>query len=233
MENKSSEIDILVVDDEEAIADIIKFNLEKQGYNIRLAYDGSQALDAIFDQAPDLLILDIMMPKKDGFEVLTELRKIYNFPVIILTAKEDESDKIKGLELGADDYMVKPFSMNELMARVKANLRRVDFQSPYKDNEILVFGDLRLDLDKYELTKKGQVIDLTVREFELFKYLASKKGQVLSREELLKDVWGYEYYGDIRTVDVTVRRLREKVEDKDGEPKYIMTKRGVGYYFGG
>lgn len=232
MDNKGYDADILVVDDEQAIADIIKFNLEKQGYDIRVCHDGKEALEEIERSKPDLLVLDIMMPVMDGFETLTELRKTYNFPVIILTAKEDESDKIKGLELGADDYMVKPFSMNELMARVKANLRRVDFQNPNKDVEVLEYKDLRLDLNKYELTKDGQVIDLTVREFELFKYLAQRRDQVISREELLRDVWGYEYYGDIRTVDVTVRRLREKIEDKDSEPKYIKTKRGVGYYFG-
>ena len=224
--------DILVVDDESAIADIIKFNLQKQGYTIRTAYDGQEAMDEIRKTAPDLLVLDIMMPIMDGFEVLTELRKDYNFPVIILTAKEDETDKIKGLELGADDYMVKPFSMNELIARVKANLRRVEFSNLDTDVETFHYEDLSLDLGRYELSKGGEVVDLTVREFELFKYLALKQGQVITREELLRDVWGYDYYGDIRTVDVTIRRLREKIEDEDGNPKYIKTKRGVGYYFG-
>ena len=232
MDNKEIQIDILVVDDEEAIADIIKFNLQKQGYNIRTGHNGEEALDMIKEKTPDLLILDIMMPIKDGFEVLTELRKEYKFPVIILTAKEDEADKIKGLELGADDYMVKPFSMNELIARVNANLRRVDFQNNDRGMETFEYEDLVLDPDRYELTKRGEIIDLTVREFELFKYLIMRQGQVISREELLRDVWGYEYYGDIRTVDVTIRRLREKIEDQDGDPKYIRTKRGVGYYFG-
>ncbi|MDO5028849.1 MAG: response regulator [Bacillota bacterium] len=230
---KNTQIEILVADDENAIADIIKFNLEKHGYNIRTANDGEETLEKIEEKVPDLLVLDIMMPKKNGFEVLQTLRKKYKFPVIILTAKEEESDKIHGLELGADDYMVKPFSINELIARVKANLRRLDFQNPEHKLEEIVYQDLSLDLGKYELRKNGKVIDLTVREFELLKYLALRQDQVVSRESLLTDVWGYEHFGDIRTVDVTVRRLREKIEDKDGDPKYIKTKRGVGYYFGG
>lgn len=230
---KNNQIEILVADDENAIADIIKFNLEKQGFKLRTANDGEETLEKISQKAPDLLILDIMMPKKNGFEVLETLRQKYKFPVIILTAKEEESDKIHGLELGADDYMVKPFSINELIARVKANLRRLDFQNPEHNVDQIVYKDLSLDLGKYELKKRGEVIDLTVREFELLKYLALRQDQVVSRETLLTDVWGYEHFGDIRTVDVTVRRLREKVEDKDGEPKYIKTKRGLGYYFGG
>ncbi len=230
--DNDNKIKILIADDENAIADIIKFNLLKQGYEIEIANDGQEALDKIGADAPDLLILDIMMPKKNGFEVLEELRRRHKFPVIILTAKEEESEKIKGLELGADDYIVKPFSMNELIARVKANLRRLEFQNPEADFEIIEYEDLVIDMGKYELRKDGEVIDLTVREFELLKYLASREGQVISRETLLSDVWRYEHYGDIRTVDVTVRRLREKVED-EGEPKYIKTKRGVGYYFGG
>lgn len=230
---KNNQIEILVADDENAIADIIKFNLEKQGFKIRTANDGEETLEKISQKAPDLLILDIMMPKKNGFEVLSTLRQKYKFPVIILTAKEEESDKIHGLELGADDYMVKPFSINELIARVKANLRRLDFQNPEHNVDQIVYKDLSLDLGKYELKKRGQVIDLTVREFELLKYLALRQDQVVSRETLLTEVWGYEHFGDIRTVDVTVRRLREKIEDKDGDPVYIKTKRGLGYYFGG
>ncbi len=234
MDNKlNNTIDILVADDENAIADIIKFNLIKQGYTIRIANDGEATLKEIEEKAPDLLVLDIMMPKKNGFEVLEILRKKYKFPVIILTAKEEESDKIHGLELGADDYMVKPFSINELIARVKANLRRLDFQNPENRIEEIKYEDIELDLGKYELKKRGETIELTVREFELLKYLAIRRGQVISREVLLNDVWGYEHFGDIRTVDVTVRRLREKIEDESGEPKYIKTKRGVGYYFGG
>lgn len=226
---------ILIVDDEKAIADIIKFNLEKEGYGVDTASDGEEGINKIFTWKPDLVLLDIMMPKKDGFQVLKEIRKSLQTPVIMLTAKEEEVDKVLGLELGADDYVVKPFSMRELMARVKANLRRVDYKSENssQDVEFIRFNGLEIDLGKYEVIKNGKVIDLTLREFELLKFLASSSEQVFSREQLLEKVWGYEYYGDIRTVDVTVRRLREKIEDNNGEFKYIMTKRGVGYYFGG
>lgn len=223
---------ILVVDDEKSIADIVKFNLEKEGYEVYLAYDGEEAVKRVYEVLPDLILLDIMMPKKDGFQVLSEIRKDFSTPVLMLTAKEEEVDKVLGLELGADDYITKPFSMRELMARVKANLRRIEYSNNESNNEnLLIQGDLIIDLNKYEVQKRGQVIDLTLREFELLEFLASSPEQVFTREQLLEEVWGYEYYGDIRTVDVTVRRLREKVEDKDGEFKYIMTKRGVGYFF--
>ena len=225
---------ILVVDDETAIADIIKYNLEKEGFHAQTVGDGVYCLEALEKEDFDLIILDVMMPRMDGFQTLKEIRKNSRIPVIMLTAKEEEVDKILGLELGADDYVVKPFSMRELIARVKANLRRLDFESEEKEDEDFIEeGDLRIDLNKYEVTKRGKVIELTLREFELLKFLASSPDQVFSREELLEKVWGYEYYGDIRTVDVTVRRLREKIEDKDGTFHYILTKRGVGYYFGG
>ena len=223
---------ILVVDDEKSIADIVKFNLEKEGYTVDLAYDGEEAVKKVYEVLPDLVLLDIMLPKKDGFQVLREIRKEFKIPVLMLTAKEEEVDKVLGLELGADDYITKPFSMRELVARVKANLRRVELSSRDLENEdIFIADDLLIDLNKYEVKKRGQVVDLTLREFELLKFLAASAEQVFTREQLLEEVWGYEYYGDIRTVDVTVRRLREKIEDEDGEFKYIMTKRGVGYYF--
>ena len=223
---------ILVVDDEKSIADIIKFNLKKEGYMVELAYDGEEAINKVYEVLPDLIVLDVMLPKKDGFQVLREIRQEFKTPVLMLTAKEEEVDKVLGLELGADDYITKPFSMRELVARVKANLRRVEFSDGnLKDNNILAVGDLLIDLNKYEVRKRGQVIDITLREYELLKFLASSAEQVFTREQLLEEVWGYEYYGDIRTVDVTIRRLREKIEDKDGEYKYIITKRGVGYYF--
>ena len=151
----------------------------------------------------------------------------------MLTAKEEEVDKVLGLELGADDYVVKPFSMRELVARVKANFRRVDYSNLQPNNDVIISDELVIDLNKYEVRKNGEVLDLTLREYELLRFLASSADQVFSREQLLEEVWGYEYYGDIRTVDVTVRRLREKIEDENGEFKYILTKRGVGYYFGG
>ena len=223
---------ILVVDDEKPIADILKFNLEKEGYDVELAYDGDEAVKKTYKDNPDLVILDIMLPKKDGFQVLKDIRKEYKIPVLMLTAKEEEVDKILGLELGADDYITKPFSMRELVARIKANLRRVEYSNGEENNnDAITSGELSINFNKYEVKKNGQVVELTLREFELLKFLAQRAEQVFSREQLLEEVWGYEYYGDIRTVDVTVRRLREKIEDSSGEYKYILTKRGVGYYF--
>ncbi|CAG7586864.1 response regulator [Peptoniphilus senegalensis] len=223
---------ILVVDDESAISDIIKFNFEKEGYFIDTADNGKSAIELASENNYDLILLDIMMPKLNGFEALREIRKSSDVPVIMLTAREDEVDKVLGLELGADDYVVKPFSMRELLARVKAVLRRFDSQEKKEeDTKILKAMDLEIDLNKYQVKKDGESIELTLREFELLKYLASHPGVVFSREELLEEVWEYEYYGDIRTVDVTVRRLREKIEDENKDFKYIKTKRGVGYLF--
>lgn len=229
------DIKILVVDDEQAIADIIKFNFEREGYGVDIAKDGLEALNFVKDNTYSLILLDIMMPKLNGFDTLKEIRKSHKTPVIMLTAREDEVDKVLGLELGADDYVVKPFSIRELIARVKAVLRR--FGPPTEEegseDEILTVGELEIDINKYEVKKNGKIIDLTLREFELLKFLSSNPGVVFSREELLEKVWEYEYYGDIRTVDVTIRRLREKVEDTSKDYKYILTKRGVGYYFDG
>jgi len=222
---------ILVVDDEKPIADILSFNLQKEGYDVIVAYDGQDAVERAFNEKPDLILLDVMLPKKDGFQVLKEVRQKLMVPVLMLTAKEEEVDKVLGLELGADDYVTKPFSVRELMARVKANLRRTEFLGSDSDNEMIISGDLAIDINKYEVRKNNTIVELTLREFELLKFLAAKAEQVFSREQLLEEVWGYEYYGDIRTVDVTIRRLREKVEDKSGDYKYILTKRGVGYYF--
>ncbi len=224
---------ILVVDDEKSIAEIIEYNLNREGYEVTLAYDGQECLDIFKNKNFDLIVLDIMMPKLDGFSVLKEVRKSSSVPVIMLTAKQEEVDKILGLELGADDYVVKPFSMRELIARIKAILRRNGLESEGAKSNILEVGDLKIDMDKYEIKKKNKEINLTLREYELLKYLIERTGQVVSREELLDKVWDYEYYGDIRTVDVTIRRLREKIEDKGKDYKYILTKRGVGYYFGG
>lgn len=229
------DIKILVVDDEQAIADIIKFNFEREGYGVDIAKDGLEALNFVKDNTYSLILLDIMMPKLNGFDTLKEIRKSHKTPVIMLTAREDEVDKVLGLELGADDYVVKPFSIRELIARVKAVLRR--FGPPTEEegseDEIITVGELEIDINKYEVKKNGKIIDLTLREFGLLKFLSSNPGVVFSREELLEKVWEYEYYGDIRTVDVTIRRLREKVEDTSKDYKYILTKRGVGYYFDG
>lgn len=225
---------VLVVDDEKPISDIICFNLEKEGYEVSKAFDGDEALKTIYQVQPDLILLDVMLPKLDGFQVLRRLRESFNTPVIMLTAREEEVDKVLGLELGADDYITKPFGMRELMARVKANLRRIEIDSVQLEGgsgNTIRTKELFIDLDRYEVKKNDEVIELTLREFELLKFLATQENQIFTREQLLKDVWGYEYFGDIRTVDVTVRRLREKIEEDSSNPKFIMTKRGVGYYF--
>ena len=229
---------ILIVDDEQPIREILVYNLKKEGYNVIEGSDGITALNIALEQYPDLILLDIMLPKMDGLSVCKRIKNSYNVPILMLTAKDSEIDKILGLELGADDYITKPFSVRELIARVKANLRKVENiavtridndNSKKKENKIIV-NDLELDLDKFEVKIRGEIIDLTVREFEVIKFLASQPGQVVTRETLLEKVWGYEYYGDIRTVDVTVRRIREKIEKDTSSPKILITKRGVGYY---
>ncbi len=231
---------ILIVDDEQPIVDILVYNLQKEGYNTIEASDGVTAIDMALEEKPDLILLDIMLPKLDGLSVCKRIKNSLNVPIIMLTAKDSEIDKILGLELGADDYITKPFSVRELVARVKANLRKIEVvseiqtvsqtnENKQKENRIFV-GDLQLDLDKFEVKVRGEVIDLTLREFEVLKFLASQPEQVVTRETLLEKVWGYEYYGDIRTVDVTVRRIREKIERDTSMPKILMTKRGVGYY---
>jgi two-component system, OmpR family, response regulator VicR len=224
---------ILVVDDEKPIAEILQFNLQKEGYEVHCAFDGDEALQMVEEIKPDLILLDIMLPNRDGMEVCREVRKKYEMPIIMLTAKDSEIDKVLGLELGADDYVTKPFSTRELIARVKANLRRHQ-QSATKEedkdqNEITV-GSLVIHPNAYMVTKRGETIELTHREFELLHYLAKHIGQVMTREHLLQTVWGYDYYGDVRTVDVTIRRLREKIEDNPSHPTWIVTRRGVGYY---
>lgn len=191
------------------------------------------------NEKPDLVLLDIMLPKMDGLTVCKKIRNSLNIPILMLTAKSEEIDKIVGLELGADDYITKPFSVRELMARIKANLRKTDISVTNNETEEvsegnkIIVGDLNLDLDKFEVRINGELIDLTLREFEVLKYLATQPGQVVTREHLLEKVWGYEYYGDIRTVDVTVRRIREKIEKDTSVPKILITKRGVGYYIAG
>ena len=223
----------MIVDDEKPIVDVLKFNLEKDGYKTIEAYDGEQAVEMALTAKPDLIILDVMLPKMDGFTVCKKLRPKLTCPIIMLTAKEDVVDKIIGLELGADDYMTKPFSVRELAARVKANLRKhvvEEDNSEKPEQNSLKIKDIVLDLEKYVVIKKNGIIDLTMKEFEVVKLLASNPGQVFTREQILKNVWGYDYYGDVRSVDVTIRRIREKIEDNTSDPKYIITKRGIGYY---
>ena len=224
---------VLVVDDEKPISDIIKFNLEKEGYEVVTAFDGEEGLEKVESDQPDLIILDLMLPKIDGLEVAKRVRAKHNTPIIMVTAKDSELDKVLGLELGADDYVTKPFSNRELVARVMANLRRQDAANTPNaetENNDIKIGDLTIHPDAYTVTKRGDNINLTHREFELLHYLAQHIGQVIKREQLLQTVWGYDYFGDVRTVDVTVRRLREKIEDNPSHPQWLVTRRGVGYY---
>lgn len=228
---------ILVVDDEKPISDIIKFNLTKEGFNVDTAYDGEEAVKKVDEYDPDLMILDLMLPKKDGLEVAREVRQTHDMPIIMVTAKDTEIDKVLGLEMGADDYVTKPFSNRELVARVKANLRRrdivkksVEAENQEDTNKDITIGNLVIKPDAYIVEKNGKKIELTHREFELLYYLAQHMGQVMTREHLLQTVWGYDYFGDVRTVDVTVHRLREKIEDNSIQPQILVTRRGVGYY---
>ena len=224
---------ILIVDDEKPIVEVLKFNLEKDGYKTIEAYDGEQAVEMALTAKPDLILLDVMLPKMDGFTVCNKIRQKLDCPIIMLTAKEDVVDKILGLELGADDYMTKPFSVRELAARIKAHLRKhvvaTDTSNEKNANE-LKLQDLILDDEKYVVNKKDQIIDLTRKEYEVLKLLVTNAGQVLTREQIIKNVWGYDYFGDVRSVDVTIRRIREKIEDNTADPKYLKTKRGKGYY---
>ncbi|NLW64940.1 MAG: response regulator transcription factor [Clostridiales bacterium] len=226
---------VLIVDDEKAIVDILKFNLEKEEYDPVCAYDGLDGLRLAREKNPDLILLDVMLPFMDGFEVCRTLRSEGNsIPIIMITAREEETDKIFGLELGADDYITKPFSVRELMARVKANIRRAavtDLPAPEDSGELLHYKDIVIDYARHSVFKNGKSLDLTQREYELIKFLAARPGIVVSRQELMSEVWQYNYYGDLRAVDVAVRRLREKLETNPAEPEYVITKRGVGYFF--
>ncbi|MCL2739846.1 MAG: response regulator transcription factor [Oscillospiraceae bacterium] len=228
---------ILVVDDEVSIVDILKLNLKRENFDVLEAYDGEMALKIALEEEPDLILLDVMLPKMDGFTVCKRIREVSQVPIIMLTAREEEIDKVLGLELGADDYITKPFSTRELMARIKSNLRRVNYElnaaveGAADDSKKISYAGVELDLNHYLATKDGKPIDLTIREFELLKFLMAIPEKIYSRQELLERVWGYEFYGDARTVDVTVRRLREKIELDPSEPKFIATKRSLGYYF--
>lgn len=234
---------ILVVDDEQPIADIIKFNLEKEGHQVICAADGGAAVQLAFEEEPDLILLDLMLPVKDGMDVCREIRTRLQTPIIMLTAKDTELDKVLGLEMGADDYVTKPFSTRELLARVKAHLRRqqktaelvaaggdaLEAENKQPERQGLELFNLFIDTDMYVVYKDGEPLDLTHREYELVHYLARNCGKVMTREHLLQAVWGFEYFGDVRTVDVTIRRLREKIEDDPSRPEYILTRRGLGY----
>lgn len=222
---------ILIVDDEEHIVELLKFNLEVKGYKVLCAYDGVDGFNLAKEEKPDLVLLDLMLPGIDGIEVCRRMKsdsELKKTPVIMLTAKNLEQDKIKGLEIGADDYMTKPFSVKELMARVKAVLRRFDLARE-PEAEVLYIGELKIDIENYEVFKNQEKLDLTLKEFELLKVLAVNRSKVLSRNYLLDKIWGYEYFGETRTVDVHIRHLRKKIEDNDRNPQYIETVRGIGY----
>ncbi len=225
---------VLVVEDEVNIATIIKVNLQNEGFEVEMANDGEEGFEKFNTFKPDIVLLDIMMPKMNGFQVCEKIRTLSNVPIIMLTARAEESDKVKGLELGADDYVVKPFGVKELVARVHANIRRSKIAqsnvvSEPKDNSN--FGDFTINKSTMIIEKRGEALQLTRREYDLMCYFMENVDTVVTREQLLEEVWQYEYLGDLRTVDVTIRRLRAKIEDDTDNPKYLLTKRGAGYYF--
>jgi len=227
-----SEEKILIVDDEANIRELIGFNLKKEGYRIITAGDGLTALKLIREERPSLILLDLMLPGMNGYEVCKEVRRekeLSTTPIIILSAKDAEFDKVLGLELGADDYMTKPFSVRELVARVKAVLRRT--APVFSESKNLTFGKISIDFEKHEVRKEGHKVDLTLKEFELLEILIKNKGRVMTRDFLLDKIWGYEYLGETRTVDVHIRHLRQKIEEDDKNPRLIETIRGVGYRF--
>ena len=222
---------ILVVDDEKVILKGIKFNLEQEGYTVETAMDGEEAVRLAHDESIDLILLDLMLPKLDGFTVCRTIRGFSNVPIIMLTAKGEDIDKILGLEYGADDYITKPFNIREVTARIKAILRRVNPEPKGDREKVIVSGDIRLDYNFRRVLVKGQAVELTSKEFDLLELFLRNPGKVYTRENLLDIAWGFDYPGDVRTVDVHIRRLREKIEKNPAEPIYIKTKWGVGYYY--
>ena len=222
---------VLVVDDEKLIVKGLRFSLEQDDMEVDCAYDGEEALEYARSKEYDIVLLDVMLPKLDGFQVCQQIREFSNMPIIMLTAKGDDMDKILGLEYGADDYITKPFNILEIKARMKAIMRRMGGTEKEKKGKVVETADLKLDLDSRRLFISGREINLTAKEFDLLELMVLNPGKVYSREKLLNTVWGYEYPGDVRTVDVHIRRLREKIESNPSEPKYVHTKWGVGYYF--
>lgn len=222
---------ILIVDDEPLIVKGLRFSLEQEGYEIEAAYDGEEAIGKIRNQEFDLILLDVMLPKMDGMQVCQQAREFSNVPIIMLTAKGDDMDKILGLEYGADDYMTKPFNILEVKARVKTILRRVNGPTPSQESRDITVRGMVINMDNRSVSIDNKEINLTAKEFDLLKLFATNRGKVFSREQLLETVWKYDYLGDLRTVDVHIRRLREKIEKNPGQPEYIFTKWGVGYYF--
>jgi DNA-binding response OmpR family regulator len=221
---------ILLVEDEKTLAKALKFSLEKEGFTVFVAHDGEEALQAVSRDKPQLVVLDLMIPKIDGFEVCRTVRRDSEIPIIILTAKAEDIDKILGLELGADDYMTKPFNTRELLSRIRAILRRTA-QYTFTGNKVVRAGEIEIDLIKHKVSINGREVSLTAKEYALLSFLASNPGRVFSRDMLLEEIWGYEYCGDARTVDVHIRHLREKIEEYPAEPHYILTVWGTGYKF--
>ncbi|NLX90215.1 MAG: response regulator transcription factor [Firmicutes bacterium] len=221
---------ILLVEDEKTLSKALKFSLEKEGFIVTVAYDGEEALEAVSRDEPQLIILDLMLPKIDGFEVCRTIRRESDVPIIMLTARDEDIDKILGLELGADDYMTKPFNTRELLSRIRAILRRTAHHT-FSDNKMVRVGDIEIDLIKHRVSVKGREVSLTSKEYALLSFLASNPGRVFPRDMLLEEIWGYEYCGDARTVDVHIRHLREKIEESPAEPHYILTVWGTGYKF--
>lgn len=219
---------VLVVDDEKTLVKALSFNLEKEGFRVEQAYDGEEALQKVFDLKPDIVVLDLMLPEVDGFEVCRRIRKKLDVPIIMLTARSEDIDKVLGLELGADDYLTKPFNSRELVARIKAIMRRSTVREG-EAKKVIQIGSLQVDLLQHRARIEGRDISLTSKEFALLSYLAANAGNVYSREQLLEQVWGYDYYGDVRTVDVHIRHLREKIEKNPSNPEYIITVWGTGY----
>lgn len=230
---------ILVVEDDKTLLDVLKYNLAKEGHGVVVAVDGVQALEVARNEKPDLIILDIMLPKLDGFEVCRILRKEMIVPILMLTAKVEEIDKVVGLEIGADDYMTKPFSLRELLARIRAMLRRAEMlkQEALSEEEampsVMKVGDLGIDISRHQVSLGSSILDLSPKEFELLAFLVRNRGRAFTRDHLLEKVWGYDYAGDTRTVDVHIRWLRQKIEANPAHPQYLLTVRGVGYKFEG
>jgi len=226
---------ILIVEDEVNIATVLAYNIKKEGYDCAVAYDGEAGLKLALEGGFDLVLLDIMLPKLTGFEVCERIRYVSQVPIIFVTAREEEKDKILGLETGADDYITKPFSFKELLSRVRANIRRSSGEVVKSKNQdgvgVITVGELTIDKEHYSVTKNGEQLELSKKDYDFILFLAENLGKAYSREDLLEKIWGYDdYYGDIRTVDVTVSRIRKKIEEDPARPEYLLTKRGVGYY---
>jgi len=222
---------ILLVDDEVTLIKGLKLSLEREGFTVLSADNGRQALDVVAKEQPDLVVLDLMLPEIDGLEVCRIIRQTSTVPIIMLTARSEDIDKILGLEMGADDYLTKPFNSRELIARIRAHLRRVNWSNVAQDSERIAVGDLVIDVPKRRVQVKGDDVDLTAKEFDILATLATNPGRVYTRENLLEIIWGYKYFGDVRNVDVHVRRLREKIEKDPAHPEYVLTRWGVGYHF--